>query len=466
MEATTASTKPATTDAATESGPTAATDSRVESYLDHYRALSSDTSSETSRSPGRLARLRADAADLFANRGFPTQKEEEWRFTPLRPITGSRFVPATEAAVDGSALQRYFYEGSCNLVCVNGVFRADLSDPLEGGFELASLKAASEAGVARDWLVERLGTLADSERNPFVALNTALSVDALALVLPKGVVAEKPIHVINVSAGDADAVAHPRLLISAGENAQGAVIETYASLGGAKVFTNMVTEIECSPSSVLRHYKVQRESLETAHVATMQVRLERAANFSSHSISHGGGLVRNDTNALLDGEGCVGTLNGLYVVAGTQHVDNHMFVEHKSPNTDSHELYKGILSDRARAVFNGRIYVHKPAQKTDAKQSNRNLLLSEGAMVNSNPQLEIFADDVRCTHGSTIGQLDADSLFYLRSRGMEETAARSLLTYAFASEFVELVESEALRKDLQEFLFSRLEGGDIVRQAV
>ncbi len=458
MEATTAPTMTKTPNVDTS-------ESRIESYLDRYRELSDDTS----RSPGRLAALRAEALDQFAGQGFPGRSEEEWRFTPLKPITHTSFAPAElDAEVDGAALRRYFYEGSCNLVCVNGVFRSDLSDPLEGGFELANLRGSLGGGgeSASEWLVDRLGTLAVSERSPFVALNTALSVDAVALVLPRGVVAEKPVHVINVSTGDVDAVAHPRLLISAGENAQGAVIETYASLGGAKVFTNAVTEIECATSSVLRHYKVQRESLETAHMATMQVRIERAANFSSHSISHGGGLVRNDTNALLDGEGCVGTLNGLYVVAGKQHVDNHMFVEHKSPNTDSHELYKGILSDRSRAVFNGRIYVHKPAQKTDAKQSNRNLLLSEGAMVNSNPQLEIFADDVRCTHGSTIGQLDPDSLFYLRSRGMEEKAARSLLTYAFASEFVELVESDALRKDLQEFLFSRLEGGDIVRQAV
>ena len=245
------------------------------------------------------------------------------------------------------------------------------------------------------------------------------------------------------------------------------MIETYASLGETSMFTNTVTEIECATNSVLRHYKVQRESLETAHMATMQVRLERSANFSSHSISHGGGLVRNDTNALLDGEGCVGTLNGLYVVAGKQHVDNHMFVEHKSPNTDSHELYKGILSDRASRRFQ-RAHLCAQGRPEDRRQAvePQPPAVGGGAMVNSNPQLEIFADDVRCTHGSTIGQLDPDSLFYLRSRGMEEEAARSLLTYAFASEFVELVESNALRKDLQEFLFSRLEGGDIVRQAV
>jgi Fe-S cluster assembly protein SufD len=217
---------------------------------------------------------------------------------------------------------------------------------------------------------------------------------------------------------------------------------------------------------VIDHYKVQRESLEAYHLATFQVHAERSSTPSSHSISIGGALVRNDVNALLAGEGVDCILNGLYLAEGRQLVDNHMRVEHAAPHCGSHELYKGILDGKARAVFNGLIHVVKGAQKTDAKQSNRNLLLSRDAIANSNPQLEIFADDVKCTHGSTVGQLDDDAVFYLRSRGIGEAAARSILTYAFASDIVERIKVEPVRRDLEEFLFARLPQGEVVRQAV
>ena len=227
-----------------------------------------------------------------------------------------------------------------------------------------------------------------------------------------------------------------------------------------------MTELVAGPGAVIDHYKVQRESLGGLHMATFQVQAERASRPSSHSISIGGGLVRNDVNAMLDGEGIDCILNGLYFADGRQVVDNHMRVEHAKPHCASHELYKGVLDGKARAVFNGLIHVHKGAQKTDAKQSNRNLLLSRDAIANSNPQLEIFADDVRCTHGSTVGQLDDDAVFYLRSRGIGAEAARSLLTYAFASDIVERIKVLPVRRDLEEFLFARLPMGEVVRQAV
>jgi Fe-S cluster assembly protein SufD len=211
---------------------------------------------------------------------------------------------------------------------------------------------------------------------------------------------------------------------------------------------------------------VQRESREAFHVATFQVQAERDSAPRSHSISLGGGLVRNDVNAVLGGEGIDCILNGLYLVDGRQHVDNHMRVEHAKPHCSSHELDKGVLDGKGRAVFNGLIHVHPGAQKTDAKQSNRNLLVSREAVANSNPQLEIYADDVKCTHGSTVGQLDEDAVFYLRSRGIGEEAARSLLTWAFASDIVERIQVEPVRKDLEEFLFARLPKGEVVRQAV
>ncbi|HSU81783.1 MAG TPA: Fe-S cluster assembly protein SufD, partial [Thermoanaerobaculia bacterium] len=269
-----------------------------------------------------------------------------------------------------------------------------------------------------------------------------------------------------LSAGEAGraTLSFPRNLFVADEGSQTTIVETYAGEGA--YFTSPVTELYAGPGAVVDHYKVQRESLAAFHMATFQVQGERASVPSSHSISIGGALVRNDVNAVLDGEGIDCILNGLYFGDGRQVVDNHMRVEHAKPHCASHELYKGVLDGKSRAVFNGLIHVHKGAQKTDAKQSNRNLLLSRDAIANSNPQLEIYADDVKCTHGSTVGQLDEDAVFYLRSRGIGAEAARSLLTYAFASDIVERIKVEPVRRDLEEFLFARLPMGEVVRQAV
>jgi Fe-S cluster assembly protein SufD len=230
--------------------------------------------------------------------------------------------------------------------------------------------------------------------------------------------------------------------------------------------TCAVTEIVAQESSFVDHYKVQKESVEAFHMGTLHFYQGRASHVFSHSIATGGALVRNDTNANLDAEGCECSMDGLYVLRGEQFLDNHMRLDHAKPHCNSFELFKGILDQRSRAVFNGRIYVAEDAQKTDAKQSSRALLLSKEAMVNSNPQLEIFADDVKCTHGSTVGQLDDDAIFYLRSRGIGEEAARSLLTYAFASDIVERIKIEPVRRELEEFLFARLPKGEVVRQAV
>jgi Fe-S cluster assembly protein SufD len=259
-------------------------------------------------------------------------------------------------------------------------------------------------------------------------------------------------------------VTFPRNLFVAGENSQVKLVETYAGEGA--YFTCPVTELVAGPASVVDHYKLQIESREAFHMATFQIEAERSCTPSSHSISIGGALVRNDVNAVLDGEGIDCILHGLYLGEGRQVIDNHMRGEHAKPHCASHELDKGVLDGAARSVFNGLIHVHPGAQKTDAKQSNRNLLLSGSAIANSNPQLEIFADDVKCTHGSTVGQLDEDATFYLRSRGIGEEAARSLLTYAFASDIVERIKVEPLRRHLEEFLFARLPQGEVVRQAV
>jgi Fe-S cluster assembly protein SufD len=243
-------------------------------------------------------------------------------------------------------------------------------------------------------------------------------------------------------------------------------VESYVGLGTGSYLTCPVTEVVAGPGAVIGHYRVQKESTAAFHMATQHTHLARDSHFASQAVLIGGALVRSDVTAVLDGEGAHAELNGLYVVRGRQHVDNTMRAEHVAPNCTSHELYKGILDEDASAAFTGRIFVHQAAQKTDAVQSNRNLLLSRGAKANSNPQLEIFADDVRCTHGSTVGQLDAEAVFYLRSRGIGEEAARSLLTYAFASDIIERIAVEPVRADLERFLFDRLPRGEVVRQAV
>lgn len=420
--------------------------------------------------PAWLKGLRRMAIDRFAALGFPSSDQEEWRSTPLGPIVRQTFERAVgdPDAVDPAAgplsIAPHDFEAAARLVFVNGRFSARLSytSDLPPGTIVASLAQLLER--APENVEPWLGRFAKPD-NPFVALNTAFLQDGAVVLVPRGAVVGT-VHLLFLGSPEngRPTVSYPRTLIVAGENSQLSVVETYAGTGA--YFTCPVTELVSGPNSVVDHYKVQRESREAFHVATFQVQAERSSVPSSHSISIGGELVRNDVVAVLDGEGIDCILNGLYLAEGRQFVDNHMRVEHAKPHCASHELYKGVLDGKARSVFNGLIHVHPGAQKTDAKQSNRNLLLSKDAVANSNPQLEIYADDVKCTHGSTVGQLDEDAIFYLRSRGIGAEAARSLLTYAFASDVVERIKVDPVRKDLEELLFARLPQGDVVRQAV
>lgn len=418
--------------------------------------------------PAWVKGLRRMSIDRFAALGFPTPDQEDWRSTPLGPLVRQTFERAAgdPDAVDPALLAPHIFEAAARLVFVNGRFSARHSSlgGLPPGTIVASLAQVLERAPERvePWL----GQLAQSDSNPFVALNTAFLRDGAVVLVPKGATVAGTVHLLFLGTPEngKPTVSYPRTLIVAGENSQVSVVETYAGTGA--YFACPVTELVTGPNAVVDHYKVQRESREAFHVATFQIQADRSSVPSSHSISIGGDLVRNDVVAVLDGEGIDCTLNGLYLAEGKQFVDTHMRVEHAKPHCASHELYKGVLDGKARSVFNGLIHVHKGAQKTDAKQSNRNLLLSKDAVANSNPQLEIYADDVKCTHGSTVGQLDEDAVFYLRSRGIGAEAARSLLTYAFASDVVERIKVDPVRKDLEEFLFARLPQGDVVRQAV
>lgn len=357
-----------------------------------------------------MQQLREDAFQCFAETGFPTTHDEEWRFTNVAPIARAKFVHAT-------------------------------SVPL-----VTDGPAGPEANLAETCLTK----LASFRNNVFVALNTAFLQEVVVIQVPRGAVIEKPIR-IDYTAADGAYVA-PRALIVVGAGAHCTIVESYSGTG--KYFTNAVTEIIAESRSVVDHYKVQREDRTAFHVATLQAQLGRSANFSTHSISLGGALVRNDVNVVLS-DGTDATVNGLYIVNGTQHVDNHTSIDHAKPHGTSHELYKGILDDKSAAVFNGRIIVRKDAQKTDSKQTNKNLVLSDDAVIDTKPELQILADDVRCTHGATIGQLDAESLFYLQSRGIGKAQARSLLTYAFAQDVIDRIQVPDLREQLEKFLFEK-----------
>jgi len=406
--------------------------------------------------PAWLNTLRASAADRFAELGFPTRRDEEWRVTPIAPIVETPFqnLPGHMTA---DALQPFTYTGltGCQLVFVNGRYQADLShvDALPQGVTVGTLADALASGSP---LVEaNLGRHAHFRSHAFVALNTAALSDGAFIHVPHSVVVEEPIHLLFVTTAEGQAtVSHPRTLLLADENSQVTILESYAGPAGQTYLTNAVTEVVMGVNSVVDHYKVQQESLVAYHIATLQVQLTQGCNFSSHSIGLGGAIVRNDANAVLGGENGECTLNGLYRANGRQIVDNHTSIDHAMPHCNSHEIYKGILDGHSRGVFNGKIFVREDAQKTDAKQTNKTLLLSNDAQINTKPQLEIFADDVRCTHGATIGQLSADALFYLRARGIPETQARDLLIYAFAADIASRVKVEAVRNYLDNALLA------------
>ncbi len=432
--------------------------------------------SRSGREPEPVGTVRRRAVERFAELGFPHIKQEEWRFTNVAPIAERDFhlagATGSGATASREQVEPWLFESArAHLVFVDGRLVPELSktDDLPEGTILTGLGRALVDHA--DLVVEHLARHASYDEHPFAALNTAYIADGAFLHVSRNTVIEEPLHVLFYSSGETDedgrpAATFPRNLFVLGEHSQATVVETFAGPEGVEYFNCPVTEVVCDQAAVLDHYKMQQESTAAFHMATFQLHQERDSNYSLHSISLGGALVRNDVNTTLDGEGCESTLNGLYMVKGEQFVDHHMRVEHAEPNAHSFELFKGILEDRARAVFNGRIFVDQKAQKTDAKQSNQNLLLSDKALVNSNPQLEIFADDVKCTHGSTVGQLDDEAVFYLRSRGIGVEAARSLLIYAFASDIVGRIKVPELRNDLEEFLFTRLPKGEVVRQAI
>ena len=416
--------------------------------------------------PASVARLRDCAFTRFADLGLPTTKLERWRFTNVAPIAQTEFSLAEPINLPASVLEPYALAGVAGprATFVNGRFAPDLSSDngLPAGVEVRSIAEvlAADAGSLEPYL----GQIASFDTEAFTALNTALLRDGALVRIPANVVVESPIQILFVTAatnGDAprSLMAHPRLLVLAGENSQVRLVESYAGLGGdGRYLTNAVTEVVGGENSVIDHYKLLLDSFQAFHIAATHIRLARSANFSSHSVTLGGGIVRNDIGVVLDGEGINCTLNGLYLANDRRLVDNHTTIHHARPHCCSHELYKGILDGQAHAVFNGKIVVAIDAQKTDAKQTNKTLLLSEDAQINTKPELEIFADDVKCTHGATVGQLDEDALFYLRSRGLGFDQARNMLIHAFASDLLNRITVKPIRAKLEAVLLEQLPG--------
>ena len=399
-----------------------------------------------------LERIREDARQRFSELGFPTTHNEDWRFTSVAPIARAKFVPGGPA--DGWSMDPNRGPGYA-LCFYNGHYLPEAST-LPRGVEITSLAKVlrSEPEAVQPYLAR----YAKYDNHAFVALNTASMEDGAFVRIAKDVVVDAPIYLTFVSMpGSEPTVSHPRNLILAGPNSQATIVETYLGGGDQAYFTNAVTELAAGDNTAIDHYKLQTEGEQAFHVATLQVQLGRDTNFSSHSISFGGALVRNDVNAVLS-EGSECTLNGLYLVNGEQHIDNHTTIDHAKPHGASHELYKGILDGKSSAVFSGKILVRKDAQKTDAKQTNKNLVLSEEAVINTKPELQIHADDVRCTHGATIGQLDAEGIFYLQSRGIGLADARNLLITAFARDIVDRIKVQPLREQLEQMLLEKLHG--------
>jgi Fe-S cluster assembly protein SufD len=403
-----------------------------------------------------LQDLRDRAASRFVELGFPSTRDEDWRFTSVTPIASSEFRLAGQATLTEPTLDGFLYaDAPFRLVVLNGRVLPELSRTagLPIGMRFGSLAAA--ATDQADIVGRYLGQLADFGSRAFTALNTAYTHDGAFVFLPDGVILEQPLQILYVSVGDAT-MSHPRTLIVAGDRSQLQIVETYVSEAGQKHFTNAVTEIVAGENAVVDHYKVHEESVDAFHVASLHLHAARSSTVTSHAFTLGGKLVRNDIFAVLDGEGAECTLNGLYLADGERLVDTHTTIDHAKPHCPSHEVYKGILGGKARAIFNGKIIVRPDAQKTDAKQTNRALLLSDHATINTKPQLEIFADDVKCTHGAAIGQLDDDAIFYLRARGLTFFEARDLLIHAFAGEILDRVQIEPLKRALEEELYTQL----------
>jgi Fe-S cluster assembly protein SufD len=432
-------------------------------YQAAFRRLQQRT---TAGDPAWFGRLRESAMDRFEQLGFPSVKEEEWKYTNVAPITKLNFRPAlpsveADALVTKAELARFGYveAQASQLVFRNGLLRNDLSSKagLPGGVVAIDLTEAAADAKYGELVREHLARSADYNANAFTALNTAFVSSGAFILIRKGTELESPLHLNFISdPSDPDPANFPRVLIIAEENSRATVIESYASIGEAAYFTNAVVEIVLKDGARLEHYKVQRESVDAYHIATTSADLGPNSSYDSTAINFGARLSRHDVHVKMANEGAECWVDGLYVVSSDQHTDTHSVIDHQQPHCTSRQLYKGILDGRSRAVFNGKIFVRHGAQKTDAMQTNKNLLLSNEARVDTKPQLEILADDVKCAHGAAVGQIAEEELFYLETRGIHPDLAKNLLTYGFAEEVIGKIKVDSIRAQLDEAVLNRI----------
>lgn len=428
-------------------------------FLSSVDSIASDIAKDRS---APLAALRKDALKHFEALGVPTPKNEDWKYTSLQSLSRTEFrVGATPDTVTATDLEPLFIPGAdiIRLVFINGVFSKESSSPMtaEGAVVMPLREALGNKDEAKLILDRHFGKILNYREHAFAAFNTALLGEGVYVRALKGKVVAQPIQLIFVSTrGHTASILPVRNFICAEQGAQLRVIETFAGLGENLYLTSAVTEVFCERESVIDHTKVQVESRGAYHMATLGVKQEDGSKFSSHVFSFGGELARNEIHPVLAGENIECLMNGLTVINGEQHVDNTTVLDHAKPNCFSRELYKGIYNDRSSGVFSGTIIVRQDAQKTNAIQSNQTLLLSDEASIDTRPQLKIYADDVKCTHGATIGQLDAAAMFYLRSRGIGKADARNMLIHAFASDIIAYVPLAALREQLERRLMTQL----------
>ena len=406
-----------------------------------------------------LELVRSSAMDRFEQLGFPSVREEEWKYTNLATLAKESFVPATSAGhLDFGDVNRFAYPetAGARLVVVDGFLRADLSETSALGDVVATdlFSAAADARytkIIRKYLARNAGY----HNSGLTALNTAFLQSGVFVYVPKNVKLETPLQITFIG-GSANSASFPRVLVVAEENSSATLVENFVSGGEQRYFTNAIAEIVLKDGAQLEHYRLQRDSKKAFHVSTTSAELGRASRYDVTSINLGGQLSRHDISVVMDHEGAETSVDGLYMVDSDQHTDTHSVIDHKQPHCTSHQLYKGILDDNARAVFNGKVFVREGAQKTDAMQTNKNLLLSPHARVDTKPQLEIYADDVKCAHGAAVGQIDQEELFYLEARGINPELGRSLLTYGFAEEVIGKIKIESIRSQLDEIVLQQL----------
>jgi Fe-S cluster assembly protein SufD len=406
-----------------------------------------------------LHRIRKEALQNFNDLSLPTLKDEEWRYTNISPLLKFNFtLPSDDLKISDELVNKFLFAkmDSNILIFINGKFSEENSI-------LLNLPEGTLAGSISDAIknnpeiIEKhFGKYASYNNQIFTALSTAYTMDGAFVYVPEGKIVENPIHIIFITtASENKIITQPRSLFVASENSQVTIIEHFVSENDDIYFTNAVTEIVAENNAVVDHYKLQEESVNAFHIARVEIDQERNSNFTSHSISTGGVITRNDINARFNGEGGECTLNGLFLLEDKQLFDAHTLIDHANPLCNSHEHYKGILDDSSRGVFNGKVLVRQDAQKTNAFQQNNNILLSNNALVNTKPQLEIFADDVKCSHGATIGQIDEEARFYLKSRGIGEEAANAILMHAFASDVIKSMKLESVRNYIEDILSKR-----------